>query len=250
MEGKRTAGGWRIVLLAGLMGLAVGAVRLGQLGGLAAGGTPAGCGGPTVETAPAEQAGATALDLKAATVRYGGLATVARLPEGARATAAGVLARVKERAELAELDPAEVRLVGYRTERGVRQAHLRQVIGDVTVYDSDAFVDLDARGAPLPFRGLFRTNLHVDTKPKVPEEDAARLAIAEVHCAECEPRAAITKLFVMRVGEKDLLVHRVWPRNANGGPEPWPMVFVDAHSGEVVRTCTRAQDPVCFDEPR
>lgn len=117
---------------------------------------------------------------------------------------------------------------------GVRHIHVAQTVHGVPVWGAEAIVHLDANGALRGITNDLQPKMVLDTTPDFSAEDAVALASRfENLSSDAEPEA---ELYALRHHGQDHLVWKVQlSRLSSEGATPTrPVVFVDAHSGDVV----------------
>ncbi|MEQ1569500.1 MAG: M4 family metallopeptidase [Myxococcota bacterium] len=133
-------------------------------------------------------------------------------------------AGISDRAEL------EVRGVAFDT-LGMAHTRVRQVVGGVPVFGAEGIVHLDSDGSVRGFTDGLVANPNVDLNPSLTVDDAIAEAIG-FHPGEVD--AFVADLQVLRHEGADHLAWRVQIDDLASGTPSRPVVFVDAHTGEVV----------------
>ncbi len=118
---------------------------------------------------------------------------------------------------------------------GMAHCRLQQRVGGVPVFGGEAIVHLDDDGSLASITNHLVPDPDVDTVPLVEAEDAVELATMEsLGWAELSDDPEVD-LWVLRHGDADHLCWRVRLERIVGTPEPTaPVIFVDAHSGDVI----------------
>ncbi len=119
-------------------------------------------------------------------------------------------------------------------ERGEAHDRIVQTIDGVPVFGAEAIVNLDRRGEIKNVVDKFARNMRVDTKASISQDDARKLAFAAVEgVIEKEIKADLQIMPRPQLGAA--LTHRFQFEGTNNDGDPaMPVVFIDAHSGEVV----------------
>jgi vibriolysin len=117
----------------------------------------------------------------------------------------------------------------------VSMAHVRvqQFHRNIPVLGGEAIAHLKATGEPFGQTDDLLPNVKVDTAPRLTADAAVGRARAEVGCRDCSLRSA--DLWIVRTEGTDHLAYRVELRESAAGPPlSIPIVFVDAHSGNLI----------------
>ena len=122
------------------------------------------------------------------------------------------------------------------TVDGMSMAHVRvqQFHRGIPVFGGEAIAHLKPTGEPSGETDDLVPDVNVDTTPRLTPMAASANARADSNCGACtEPSAA--ELWVIRQTGVDHLAYRVQLRRTDVSGAPFlPIVFIDAHSGDVV----------------
>ena len=112
--------------------------------------------------------------------------------------------------------------------------HVQQFHRGIPVFGGEAIAHLTPQGEPLTTTDALLRDITVDTSPRLTAAEAVASAASAVDCADCLPLSTPT-LWVVRHDKSDYLTYRV-PLRPRAGPQGsgLPVVFVDAHRGDVV----------------
>ena len=112
-------------------------------------------------------------------------------------------------------------------------AHVRvqQFHHNIPVLGGEAIAHLTATGEPAGQTDDLLSNITVDTTPRLTADAAAARARSDAGCADCDQHS--TGLWIARKDGIDHLAYRIDLRK-NGVPLSLPVVFVDAHTGNVI----------------
>jgi len=119
----------------------------------------------------------------------------------------------------------------------LRMAHtrVRQTVNGVPVWEGEAIVHLDADGRMTTITDDLKESVAVNTKPNFSEKEAAMFAMNAYSGSAQITGASQIALYVYRSTDRDHLVYRVeTPRLDGSADTSAPVVFVDAHTGEIV----------------
>ena len=136
---------------------------------------------------------------------------------------------------LAGLSPAQRGMAtrGVRIAQGKAHVRLDQTLDGVPVFGAQAIVHLASDGEVSDVTDRWARDLVVDTVPRITAGDAIALAERREGPSLESPDA---DLFVLRHRGRDHLVWRVQLQQLDGtARSAMPVVFVDAHTEEVVR---------------
>ena len=112
--------------------------------------------------------------------------------------------------------------------------HVQQFHRGIPVFGGEAIAHLTSSGEPLNETDALIRNVTVDTTPRVTAMDAVATALKAAGCADCLTLSAAA-LWVVRQKDSDQLTYRVPLRRPAGpGGNGLPVIFVDAHRGDVV----------------
>ena len=119
----------------------------------------------------------------------------------------------------------------------LRMAHtrVRQTVNGVPVWEGEAIVHLDADGRMTTITDDLKESVAVNTKPNFSEKEASMFAMNAYSGSAQITGASQIALYVYRSTDRDHLVYRVeTPRLDGSADTSAPVVFVDAHTGEIV----------------
>lgn len=119
-------------------------------------------------------------------------------------------------------------------ELSMAHTRVQQTHGGVPVFGGEAIVHLDANGDKFAVTDNLVDNVRADVTPTITKRQAIRraLAAAGLKASTSEPKA---DLFILRVGNQDLLVWRVQLWNEDGSSDTsMPVLFMDARNGSQV----------------
>jgi len=120
-------------------------------------------------------------------------------------------------------------------EFGAAHARVRQNVGGVPVFGGEAVIHLGSDGLFDSMTDKLLRDIVVDTAPALLDRDAVDLALAEVGGERGLTREPEADLQILRREGVDHLTFRVQLDMITVDDEPsMPVVFVDAHTGEVV----------------
>lgn len=112
--------------------------------------------------------------------------------------------------------------------------HVQQFHRGIPVFGGEAIAHLTSQGEPLNETDAIVRDITVDTTPRLTTMDAVATALNAVGCADCLTLSA-PALWVVRQKDSDHLTYRVPLRRPAGpGGNGLPVIFVDAHRGDVV----------------
>lgn len=131
---------------------------------------------------------------------------------------------------VADMDVSRVNI-----ERGVAHARLGQKVGGIPVFEGEAIVHLGADGQFDSVNDKFVREINVDLNPKLQLSEATDAAILEMGGKTMLIGEPQVDMQILRRDGKDHLTYRVQleMRTVEDAPS-MPVVFVDAHTGEVV----------------
>ncbi|AKJ06602.1 Zn-dependent metalloprotease [Archangium gephyra] len=125
-----------------------------------------------------------------------------------------------------------------RDERGMTHERVTQSIRGVPVFGAQAILHLDANGAVVSVTDRLARDLKVDTTPGLRAEEAMQIAVAQVggsRALRASPKADL-QILTDDIGNGARLTYRVQLEALTDKGEPsMPNLFIDAHSGEVVK---------------
>ncbi|MFH1469907.1 MAG: M4 family metallopeptidase [Pseudomonadota bacterium] len=148
-----------------------------------------------------------------------------------RATQLGLEALVARVPDVGVLDPTRVVV----DDLGMAHARFRQTLGGVPVFGGEAIVHLHDDGSVASVTDDLVPDPEVDTHPEVDADEAVELALLEALGWAELTRDPEVDLWVLRHDRTDSLVWRVRLERIDGRSLPTrPVLFIDAHSGEVV----------------
>ncbi len=128
-------------------------------------------------------------------------------------------------------------------------AHVKvqQLVGDVPVWEGEAIVHLTNGGAISAITDNLKDNVTVDPVPAFTADEAIDLAIGAVPDGwESLDAAPIADLWILRQDGADHLVWRVQFHKVNfRADDAMPVVFVDAHTGDIVWSYDNFQTVAC-----
>jgi Zn-dependent metalloprotease len=123
----------------------------------------------------------------------------------------------------------------FGDDAGYSHTRYQQTINGVPVFGGEAIVHVGQDRSLQTVSDTLQRNLQIDTATAVPMRDAIRLALAEYGCSDCLTQQPKADLWVLRHEGKDHLAYRVQLRREDGSDKTaLPVLFVDAHTGEVV----------------
>lgn len=174
-----------------------------------------------------------------------------RIPEDLRAGVARAAAHLKSlrRSGISIDRDLRMRRVG-RHENGTTRAVYQQYHHGIPVFGGMTMIETDASGKVTQVQDKLVEGLHVDTSPKLTEQEAAAVALKTVPCSECRADALPADLWVMRHESSERLVYGVKvPLGGQMTRDALRSVFVDATSGDVVWSCSQKDDELCLSHP-
>jgi Zn-dependent metalloprotease len=173
---------------------------------------------PSAPEVPATQAGAS------------GALTAARVETLSRE----YLSRATDPVLRASAQEVALRRV-LRDERGQLHARLSQRVDGVPVFGGEVIVHMDEAGVVQGHTDGLVPKLEVSTTPTLAEEAAVEVAVAATGGWDRVTDLPKVSLQLLRYGGADLLTYQVRIDQLEWGFDPAiPVVFVDAHRGEVV----------------
>lgn len=144
------------------------------------------------------------------------------------------------------------RVDGLRTlkvsvdDLSMAHARVQQLVGDVPVWGGEAIVHLEPNGRLAGVTDALLPHVVVDTTPDYAEDEAIDLAVAAAGGWAAQSDDAQADLWVLRRDGADHLVWRVQLHELRGGDgDSLPVVFVDAHTGDVVWSYENLQSLTC-----
>jgi Zn-dependent metalloprotease len=111
--------------------------------------------------------------------------------------------------------------------------HVQQFHRGIPVFGGEAIAHLTPQGEPLNETDALIRDISADTSPRLTATEAVAVAAKAVDCADC-PTLAMPTLWLVREGSSDYLTYRVSLRRSGPDGIGLPVVFVDAHRGDVV----------------
>ena len=145
------------------------------------------------------------------------------------------MARVQADLGLRDLDDLMVQRVRI-DDLNMAHTRFQQLYNGLPVFGGEAIVHLHPNGAVRGMTNNLVTSVQVDTTPDYTGEEAFDIALVEADLDELHlTQAPTVDLYVLRHEGKDHLVWRVQLTRIDGDADPTrPVLFIDAHSGEVV----------------
>jgi thermolysin len=119
----------------------------------------------------------------------------------------------------------------------LRMAHtrVRQTVDGIPVWEGEAIVHLDAEGRLTTITDDLKETVAVNTKANISEKQALRYAMNAYSGKARMTDSPQIEMYIYRGADRDHLVYRVeTPRLDGSADTSAPVVFVDAHTGEVV----------------
>ncbi len=119
----------------------------------------------------------------------------------------------------------------------LRMAHtrVRQTVDGIPVWEGEAIVHLDAEGRLTTITDDLKEAVAVNTKANISEKQALRYAMNAYAGKARMTDSPQIEMYVYRGADRDHLVYRVeTPRLDGSADTSAPVVFVDAHTGEIV----------------
>ena len=119
----------------------------------------------------------------------------------------------------------------------LRMAHtrVRQTVDGIPVWEGEAIVHLDAEGRLTTVTDDLKETVAVNTKANISEKQALRYAMNAYSGKARMTDSPQIEMYVYRAADRDHLVYRVeTPRLDGSADTSAPVVFVDAHTGEIV----------------
>lgn len=132
-------------------------------------------------------------------------------------------------------------------ETDMAHTHVRQTLNGVPVWGGEAIVHLKSDGTVAGYTNDFLPHVAVDTTPAYDLDEAVDLAVSEYPDGWDQLTAdPIADLWVMRHEGVDHLVWRVQLEQINySDDDAMPVLFVDAHSGDLVWAYNNFQTASC-----
>ena len=119
----------------------------------------------------------------------------------------------------------------------LRMAHtrVRQTVDGIPVWEGEAIVHLDAEGRLTTVTDDLKETVAVNTKANISEKQALRYAMNAYSGKARMTDSPQIEMYIYRAADRDHLVYRVeTPRLDGSSDTSAPVVFVDAHTGEIV----------------
>ena len=119
----------------------------------------------------------------------------------------------------------------------LRMAHtrVRQTLDGIPVWEGEAIVHLDAEGRLTTITDDLKETVAVNTKANISEKQALRYAMNAYSGKARMTDSPQVEMYIYRAADRDHLVYRVeTPRLDGSADTSAPVVFVDAHTGEIV----------------
>jgi len=119
----------------------------------------------------------------------------------------------------------------------LRMAHTRvqQKVNGIPVWEGEAIVHLKADGSVSSITDDLKDGISVRTTPDLGEKDAERLASGNYKGRARQTDPSIVQMYIYRGEDRDHLTYRIeTPRLDGTNDTSAPVVFIDAHTGEVV----------------
>lgn len=141
--------------------------------------------------------------------------------------------RAAERA-IGNVDDYQVRKVEIDE---LRMAHtrVRQTLDGIPVWEGEAIVHLDTEGRLTTITDDLKETVAVNTKANISEKQALRYAMNAYSGKARMTDSPQVEMYIYRAADRDHLVYRVeTPRLDGSADTSAPVVFVDAHTGEIV----------------
>ena len=131
----------------------------------------------------------------------------------------------------------EVRRVEEDAELGLRHVRVQQTLNGVPVVHGEAIVHLFSDGSLRGLTDNLLDGVQVDTTPLVDEGDAIERAVGASIGWDTLTDDPETSLWVLRLDGVDHLAWKVQLRRIDGSEHTsMPLLWVDAHTGEVLRS--------------
>lgn len=142
-------------------------------------------------------------------------------------------------------DRAATRAIGvvdeYEVKRveidDLKMAHTRvqQKVNGIPVWEGEAIVHLKADGTLSDITDALKDGIAVNTQPNLADRQALRVADSSYTGKAQQTDPAMIAMYIFRGKDRDHLVYRVeTPRIDGSADTSAPVVFVDAHTGEIV----------------
>ncbi|MFT3744189.1 MAG: M4 family metallopeptidase [Pyrinomonadaceae bacterium] len=119
----------------------------------------------------------------------------------------------------------------------LRMAHTRvqQKVDGIPVWEGEAIVHLKADGSVASITDDLKDGVSVRTSPDLGEKDANRLAVANYKGRAKQTDPSMIQMYIYRGEDRDHLTYRIETPRLDGTKDTSaPVVFIDAHTGEVV----------------
>jgi Zn-dependent metalloprotease len=142
------------------------------------------------------------------------------------------------------IEPGDLMISGSNVDQvSMIHVRIRQSLRGIPVFGGEAILHYRASGERFGETIDLVPKLNVDTRPRITAADAIARAVENQKCTDCRTGAPRADLWVIRHEGKDHLAYRV--RLSQNGPKiRMPVVFVDAHAGEVVWSYDNLQTDV------
>ena len=119
----------------------------------------------------------------------------------------------------------------------LRMAHTRvqQKVDGIPVWEGEAIVHLKADGSVASITDDLKDAISVRTSPDLGEKDADRLAVSNYKGRAKQTDPSMIQMYIYRGEDRDHLTYRIETPRLDGTKDTSaPVVFIDAHTGEVV----------------
>jgi Zn-dependent metalloprotease len=142
------------------------------------------------------------------------------------------------------IEPGDLMISGSNVDQlSMIHVRIRQSLRGIPVFGGEAILHYRASGERFGETIDLVPKLNVDTRPRMTAADAIARAVENQRCTDCGTGKPGADLWVIRHEGRDHLAYRV--RLSQNGPKTtMPVVFVDAHDGEVVWSYDNLQTDV------
>lgn len=142
------------------------------------------------------------------------------------------------------IEPGDLMISGSTVDQlSMIHVRIRQSLRGIPVFGGEAILHYRASGERFGETIDLVPKLNVDTRPRITAANAIARAVENQRCTDCGTGKPGVDLWVIRHEGRDHLAYRV--RLSQSGPKTaMPVVFVDAHDGEVVWSYDNLQTDV------
>ncbi len=154
--------------------------------------------------------------------------------EMAKQISLGVLRDRAANRAIGSVDDYEVKRVEIDD---LRMAHTRvqQKVNGIPVWEGEAIVHLNADSSLSGITDDLKESIAVNTEPNLADKQAARIASRSYKGTAVQTDPAIIQMYIFRGNDRDHLTYRVETPRIDGSKDTSaPVVFIDAHTGEIV----------------